>query len=502
MIGRTLLAATLLSVLPAVLAGQGTQASPLLPPEHWAVAAADRAEALGLAPGWFPAQRAAPAAQVARAFREAVATAEERGDSALVRTAEAWSRRLAEEMRGLGDGEEAPEGPRVLGLGARLSAWDEQGLVAPGSGLYGFREGPRERGDTRSVTVGGRAALAWGGRLAASAEPSFDGEAKLPRWEVSASAGPMALSVGRQAVGYGTGAGGGVVLSSAALGRVELRTERPVRLPGLLRVLGPTTFHTFVSRTDEPRHAGRPWLWGARGALRPHPRLTVAVSRASIFGGDSVTTPTNAANVGKMLLGLLSADFENQVVAMDFRWRLPTERALPLTAYLEWGAEDAAGGWWDVPGRVVGLSTPAVPGLPWLSAAVEAASFPEPCCGNPPWYLHGTHAGGWATDAGPLGHPLGGEGTELLARVAADLPVPGVRVEARGFRRDRSDASFNTPLVAGNLYAPDRAGVSWGGAVDAAWRFGRGAEARAAWRGDAGDGWREAVLRAGVSIFF
>ncbi|MDB4949817.1 MAG: hypothetical protein JWM27_2466, partial [Gemmatimonadetes bacterium] len=44
-------------------------ASPLLPPEHWAVAAAARAEGMGLVRLYLPSQRAVPRLLVARALR-------------------------------------------------------------------------------------------------------------------------------------------------------------------------------------------------------------------------------------------------------------------------------------------------------------------------------------------------------------------------------------------------------------------------------------------------
>jgi hypothetical protein len=43
-------------------------ASPYLDVDHWAVRAASRAEALGLAPGFFPAQRGARRAEVSAAL--------------------------------------------------------------------------------------------------------------------------------------------------------------------------------------------------------------------------------------------------------------------------------------------------------------------------------------------------------------------------------------------------------------------------------------------------
>jgi hypothetical protein len=314
----------------------------------------------------------------------------------------------------------------------------------------------------------------------------------------------VALSVGAEPVGYGPAAGGGIVLSgAAALPRVEVQTTRPVTLPGILRVLGPASFHSFLTRLDERRHPGDPYLWGMRAALRPHPRLTVGVNRASIFGGDSVATPVDFESVGKMLLGILSPGFENQVVAADFRYRLPTEAVLPVTLYLEWGADDAAGAWWDVPGRVFGAYVPAVPGLEALAVGAEYTSFATLCCGNPGWYMHSALPGGWAAEGAPLGHPLGGEGREFLLYSHADLADARLRLDARAFRRDRGREGYDMYPHAGNLYAPERAGTSTGVQAGGSWRLTRGTELRLSALREVGrGGWRSHELDLNASLIF
>jgi hypothetical protein len=302
-------------------------------------------------------------------------------------------------------------------------------------------------------------------------------------------------------VGYGPARGGGIVLTGASpLVRAQLQTIRPVRLPSVLGYLGETTLHTSVSRLSEPRHPGDPWFWSARVGFSPHRRLQLGINRASVFGGDSIATPVTAGNVAKMFLGLLSKDFENQVIAADLRWRLPTERVLPATAYFEWGSEDASGAWWKVPGRTFGLLLPRLGGA-WAGGA-EYTIFGPQCCGNPSWYMHASQPGGWVYDHRPLGHPLGGEGWEALAYGQADLLDARLRLDARAFVRRRGQEGLARPERVSNLYAPDRAGGSVGGSVDAAWRLAPRFDARVAVYRDAGDGWREQTLRADFSYLF
>ncbi|MDP9348348.1 MAG: capsule assembly Wzi family protein, partial [Gemmatimonadota bacterium] len=300
----------------------------------------------------------------------------------------------------------------------------------------------------------------------------------------------LALSAGVEPVGYGPGRGGGIVFSGGApLPRVQVQTTRPLLLPGWLRFLGPVSGHTSLTRLDEARHPGDPFLLGMRAAIRPHPRFTAAVNRGSIFGGDSVSYALNARNVVRMLLGMLTYDFENQVVSADFTFRAPTERVLPLTLYLEWGAEDAAGAWWDVPARVVGAFTPAVPGAPQLSLGAEYTHFSLYCCGNPPWYLHAGQRGGWAARDVPLGHPLGGEGREVLLYGGADLLGARLRLDGRAFQRERGREGYDTFVRAGNLFAPERAGTSHGVQLDGSWRFARGTELRVSGVRELGERW-------------
>lgn len=470
-------------------------ASPPLPIDHWAARAAARAHELGLAPDYFPAQRSARRAEVAAALEDAVQLAALNAPE-LEPLAASWVARFLEEFP------EYSSAPRIL-LGGRagVRVEDTQGLLEPAYGLFTARREPFRRRDRTEVAAVATVAAAFG-PFAAVAEPVAGGDgARVPLWDVSAAAGPVSLAFGRQPVGYGPVRGGAIVMSgSVPLVRAQLQTDRGVTLPSLLRHLGPVTFHTAVTRLEEPRHPGRPWFWTAHAGLRPHPRFDVGITRASVFGGDSIETPTTLKNVGRMALGLLTGEFENQEVALDLRWRLPTERALPATAYMEWGSEDASGSWWRVPGRTFGLLLPAL--TPAIAAGAEYTYFAPLCCGNPPWYLHSAQRGGFVYRGELLGHPLGGEGSEAMAYAQADLMDARLRLEARAFTRDRGDEGLSQPQIAGNVYAPLRVGRSVGGGVDAAFRVTPRLDGRASLLTDVGDGWREHRVRVDISYLF
>jgi hypothetical protein len=476
-------------------------ASPLLPIEHWAVQAARRAEALGLT-SFFPAQRAVPRAQVAQALDEASRRA---ATPALRRVAAGWRARFLEEFPEYVPWKDAGRGNRgmVTVLAARVAAGGERwtGRLAPAVGYQSGRQPPQPLGDVSGPTASLSAGVAteW---ASLNAEGAYrGGEAVVREWDAALGAGGFQLSIGRAPLGYGWGRMGSVVWASPdAMPRIEFQSTRPFRLPWFLRHLGPMTLHTFAGQVNDPaRHPDEPETFGMRVAAQPHPRLTLAASRASMFG--STNDPTTGSRLLGMLVGIVRSDFENQVVSLDARYRLPTDRVLPLTAYLEWGADDAAGALDEVPGRVAGLFVPALPGLPEVGVGAEYAAFAEACCGHGPWYLSSTFRGNWAVHARPLGHPLGGEGTEAAGYAHAELLDARLRLSARGWVRDRSDASLGA-YGGGNLYTPARTGRSSGGAVDAALRLAPRAELRAGGWVDDGDGWSEQRLGASLAWTF
>jgi hypothetical protein len=136
-----------------------------------------------------------------------------------------------------------------------------------------------------------------------------------------------------------------------------------------------------------------------------------------------------------MLLGKIDGlDFENQIGSLEGIFRLPTEALIPLTLFAEQGTEDLSGAPWSVPGLVFGVHIPAIPGFPELSGGFDRASFAISCCGNPEWYRHFSFPGSWTLGGEPLGHPLGGNGTEWRAFANFDSPH-AMRLGASGLRR-------------------------------------------------------------------
>lgn len=466
-------------------------ASPGLPAGHWALEAARRAEALGLTEAVLPPFSPVPRALVRMALRQARQAAD-REHPALQPLVDGWNQRFEEEFPG--SDTPSAEHAWLAGSSAGLGLFAQQGEAEPGTGEAPFQTGARRRPDEvdggLSLDLSARPIARVGLRVRPVV---LAREVGVREWEISLAAGPARISAARTPAAFGLGEGGQVVLSGAEpLTRVEIGVPQPRRLPGWLGHAGPITFTTFLGRLSEERHPGSPWLWGASGSARPHPRVLLAIHRAAMIGGAATDRPVTAAVLLKTLIGI-HAGAENQVVSGELRVRLPTERTLPLEAYCEWGAEDNAGALRDVPGFVCGGEIAAVPAVPSLSLGLERAYFAARCCGNPPWYRHSQFPGGWSGSERPLGHPLGGQGSEWLGYVRATPAHARLRLEARGFLRDRG---------AENLFVPGRGGRSHGGSATLLWRIARRGDLLLDARGERGEGWSARRLEIGGSTYF
>jgi hypothetical protein len=486
---RSVFLALILLLAPSALAFDAPPASPLLPPDHWAVKAADRLEELGLVDRYMPAQRAVPLLAVQRALAEA----EERARAVrpdVASLVKAWRERFDQEWSGAA---KAPEGPRILG--GQLAGGYRGGSVhearPPATRPSAVRlEVPRS-----DPFAEADAAAAWGAHLAIGARVhATPWQADVPSVELVGALGPVALSVGKTQVGYGPNEIGGIVASgTAAVERVELMTTAPVRLPGLLGALGDFSLDTVLARFDESRHPYHPLLWEFNLQWRPHPRLTLGALRGVMFGG-ALWEGISRRDIPLALFGIKNYR-ENNVYSASARYRLPTDRVLPLTAKLEWGSDDNPAAAVQWPGLVMGLTAPMLPGLP-ASLGFEYAYFGKGPFGyHDPfgWYDHGLYAGGWATHQTPLGDPLGGNGKAFRLTASADPFEARLHVAAMGWVQDR---------FADDLYAPAAGGRSVGGSGEAELRLGRGSLGLRGSYEHGWDGWSRKQIEVAGKVFF
>lgn len=497
---RALLALVPLGALmaggPGAAVAQEARVSPFLPDGHWAAAVARTLDGQGLMPAAYDAaRRRQPVGLLLRAFEGAAPASTLASDAAA---------RLREEL-GPGWGAapmvEAPaEGARevpavttamIVGLDART------GTLLAGRGQYNDADwiGPETLPDRRvphgALRHAGRfRPLAWG----LDAEIGVDG-ADIRDLYALAGIGNVALWLGAMTDGYVGAPTGSVVVTGTIPGPGGgLFLAEPVRLPGFLRHLGGVGFSTHLYRAGANGRFRHPWVLLMRGTVAPHGRLTLGVNRGIMMGGEG-NAELSFRSLAYAMIGKHSGAFDNQITAVTVRYRLPTERMLPLVAALEWGFEDSAGAWRDVPGIQAVVESPALPFAPEVSAGVALTRFRESCCGNPIWYRNWSFEGGW-TDAGrPLGHPLGGHGRELLGYGRAVLAGARVQVEAAAFDRWRGSE---------NLYYPLHVGHSRGGLLELTllpldgWQAVVTAELDHAVSGS----WQQGRARAGIVVRF
>ncbi len=471
-----------------------TLASPLLPADHWAFRAVRTLEARGLVTGYLPPQRSVPRAMVAHALQEALRRAPGEAPD-LAKLAEEWSRRFAEEFpRSIADN--TPSGVRFSG-GWVVTAYEERQFDADPT-LDSLSPATRLKPPADQELLKARTSLSVsaGPHLSLLVEPEVGSSGlRLGMYDIVAGIGPISLAFGRQSVGYGYAATGGVVLSGAVpIHRAQMQTSMPVVLPGIFKYLGPTAAHTSMSRFSEDVHAGNPMFWSASIAIQPHSRLTFALYRAALFGGKNTRARITPGNFLRVVAGLYtdSTHFENQVASGELRYRLPTEAVLPLVLYGEWGADDGAGALDEAPGAILGTFIPTMPKVPQLSLGVEYSYLGIRCCRVLHWYRSSEYLYFGADDR-PLGHPLGGNGSEWLLYGHVDALDARLRVGGRAFWRKREE---NT------MYGSLREGSSSGFAAQGAWRIYSHGDLRFSFTRERGADWSEHHFEAGATVFF
>ena len=472
-------------------------AAPFLPDDHWLLGAVRRLYDVGLTPrGFDPSRRTLGQAEAGAVLLRAAELAEAGAAVPGVRLALAYARRFAEEFPATAAALEGRPARAAWLRRADVLAGVEvrRGAVRAGSGYDNGDgwTGPEPAADVASGLLGAAVAVALHPHLAATMTPVLRaGGLELTDAHIVAVVGGVGAWVGRRPVGFGPGVGGALVLGAAVPfdgGGIFL--ARPLGLPG---PLGSLRVETFVSRMERNGSVVRPWVWAARAGLSPHPRLWLGVNRGAVFAGNGEFSLRDLAYVIVGKHGGENSETDNQVVALDAFFRPPLGR-VPLSLYIEWGFEDSAGAWKDVPALVAGIELGAVPGAETLALGLERTSFAGSCCGNPIWYRHWAYQQGWTHAGVPLGHPLGGHGSEWLLHARADLLDARLRLAGRVFRRRRG---------AENLFAPDREGSSRGASLHGEYRISRGWDGVARAFYEWGErGWHETHLLAGLRARF
>ncbi len=458
-----------------------THASPFLPSSHWSVATARRLAALDLADqdfGWGAGSLTI--LSIGRVLHDAPIIAQKKHPELVYLALGYWQRFVREFPL-----TSAKLDPAAATSNAGLAeGWVAAGYSSATGRVYPVRSlnysredvaGPFPRSDLSEARLTSELNLSLGRYLAGSLSPEHrDGDWGLREGYALVRLKKLGLWGGRRAPSFATGAGGGIVLDgTAAFTGGGVATTEPFRLPWALRHIGAIRFESFLSRLDSNATVPEPWFLGTHVSISPHPRLMIGATQAYMFGGEGVA-PVTLRTVWSMFRshGITSAgsEFENGLASWEVRFRPPVP-VVPLSLYMEWGTDDNHSAWTLFPARVIGAQIPSVPGIPALSLGLEHAGFSRPPCTGPgsqphceyyaTWYRHYLFKDGWTVDRQPIGHPLGGDGSEWLAYGSWDDPASRFRVDARLFRRYRG---------AYNIYSPDREGRSFGGQVSTVYR--------------------------------
>ncbi len=411
-------------------------ASPFLSPDHWSYGVLRRLDDAGLLPrGADVARQSIPQEEIAAWLAVADSA---RGTS--------YALRFRREYRAA-----RPAAFGVLESSLQLGyRWTTE-PVAPGIGYDPATwQDARLLPDDDDFRYGSRLAVAYAPHLSAAAD--FTGDVDDWFWQVNGMAGHVGGWVGRRVLGYATGDGGGLVLDNYPLAGGGVYLTKPLRLP----VLGATRFEMHLTRIDNVLNLNgvqretEPWFWTARGSIAPHERLRLGISRGMMFGGEG-NLPVTFERVARNLVGIYADPqeygFANQVMSIDIRWRVP---AIPLSAYLDWGTDDAAGALADVPGILAGLTWTHVASTFDLALGAEHLRFSGACCGNSIWYRNAWFRGAWADGDRLLGHPLGGHGREWRVYGQGSADSGRITGQAAFYLRRRYDENVLVPLRQGS----------------------------------------------------
>ena len=310
--------------------------------------------------------------------------------------------------------------------------------------------------------LGGRVLVNLRPMLLYSREKAADDESEtdlsLLEGKLAVSFGSQELSIGRQALWWGQGRHGSLVLTNNAqpLDMVRLTNPSPVLLPWLFRALGPFRYDVFLSQLEEDRVVPEPWFGGLRVEFKPLPWLDLGASRTVMFGGEgrpSVGFSDFLTIVGgENLVG--SEDTSNSIGVLDFRLRIP-----PLWGaefYGEFGGEDEADLLGVIPfisnrSHLLGVYLPRIEPTGRASLRLEYADLSHIDDNSPVWYRHGIYQSGYTYHNQIIGHHAGGAAEDMFAELEILLPYDftlnlGYDVEKRGVDQPVEERHRQTAL--------------------------------------------------------
>lgn len=317
-----------------------------------------------------------------------------------------------------------------------------------GANQNGYRYG-RDGGVSASLEISGNI----GHDTAVSLRPRVgydkdnEGTASLEEGYIKTRLGSLEVEAGRQAMIWGQGASGNLLLSNnmKPLTTVQLHLNEPKKVGGFFRFLGDVDFHSFYGILDGDRKADAAatghrdfddaGLLGLRVDITPTDYATFGLARVSLLGGKG--NSLSRSDWGDWLTGTNAYEDDkwDDIGGFDFRLRFPG-----VQWYGELYGEDQAG---YLPSKVayrLGAYFPRLTKDGSWDMTLEAANTSDV------WYRHGTFQNGWTYSGDIMGDAMGTNARKYYGAVKRYLPYEGY-IGAYYMRTEMDRSMSNHPVV-------------------------------------------------------
>lgn len=306
-------------------------------------------------------------------------------------------------------------------------------------GLEGRMAGHPARWLALSVTP--RVQLSWGRDGVPTSQ-----ELVLQNLQANVLLGNVQIAAGRQYNVWGPSPDGGLLLSTnpRGLDLIQIGSDLPFRLPGILEALGPTSLSLFAARLEEDRHVPHSWLVGYRAGFRPGPGFELGLSALIHSGGVGAPTASFGRTLADHVIFLdpfLKTEVSNKLLSLDAR--LGLSRATGAEIYVDYTLDDPAVSLrktlWKDAGWIVGLWLPRVTADGRWNGRAEFRHA------GLRLYRHHQYRSGLTVEGLVTGAALGPDGHAGTLMIGF-RPSPGHRLELEGdFERRSRDAYVGVP---------------------------------------------------------
>ena len=245
------------------------------------------------------------------------------------------------------------------------------------------------------------------------------------------------FSFGKQSIWWGPNHEGSMNLSNNAdpVNMFRVSTVRPLDLPWLFRLLGPTKVEFFIGQLEGhrfiktstaffgPNNVDRqPYLEGVKLAMKPTANLEFGVSLSSVWGGSGVPitlrTFRRSFSPGNTLAGL-PTDPGDRRTGFEFKYRLPGLRRW-VSVYDDAMAEDEPNpiAYPRRSSHAPGIYISHFPLVEKLDFRGEGYWTDLPGLRNIPgtWFFNTHFLSGFTNEGNLLGHPVGRQGYGYTVR--------------------------------------------------------------------------------------